>query len=246
MDDSRPGYYAVIPADVRYDDSIPANAKLLYGEISSLIGAEGYCYASNQYFANIYGMTPENIARLLTKLENAGHIQRVIEKDNSGQIVSRKLFLKVSVPDGLGIDKKINTPLQKNQEGIDKKINKTNTSNTNIEKENKKRKKTVEPLPLFVDWIRTGFPEAAPDAKNLLYSHLVQYSQMRADSKSPLNTKRKVDGLLADLADESRGDLPMMCEILKIATRRCWLSVHAPNSQMQQPAPKEERQYKCL
>ena len=128
MDDSRPGYYAVIPADVRYDDSIPANAKLLYGEISSLIGAEGYCYASNQYFANIYGMTPENIARLLTKLENAGHIQRVIEKDNSGQIVSRKLFLKVSMPDGWGIDKKINTHLQKNQEGIDKKIKETNTS----------------------------------------------------------------------------------------------------------------------
>ena len=56
MDEARPGYYAVIPADVRYDDRIPPNAKLLYGEISALIGAEGYCYASNGYFMKIYGL----------------------------------------------------------------------------------------------------------------------------------------------------------------------------------------------
>ena len=44
MDDIRPGYYAIIPADVRYDDGIPPNAKLLYGEISALIGKDGFCF----------------------------------------------------------------------------------------------------------------------------------------------------------------------------------------------------------
>ena len=104
MEDNRPSYYAIIPSDVRYDDSIPANAKLLYGEISALIGAEGYCFASNDYFAALYKTTRETIARQLTKLEQAGHIRRVIERDKSGQIVARKLYLKVSMPDGWGID----------------------------------------------------------------------------------------------------------------------------------------------
>lgn len=142
-DRPKPGYYAVIPADVRYDGQIPPNAKLLYGEISALIGSEGYCYAGNPYFAELYGMTEETISRLVGKLERAGHIKRIVDRDNTGQIIGRRLYLRVSLPEihldnvplgfleqntGGGIDEKINTYPQKNQEGIDKKIKETNTS----------------------------------------------------------------------------------------------------------------------
>lgn len=131
MENDRPGYYAIIPADVRYDDRIPANAKLLYGEISALIGKEGFCFASNQYFAEIYKMSTDSISRLFKKLEETGYIRRELEKDKSGQVVRRKIWLSVSMPQIQPPDNFADTPLQKSREGIDKKVGDTNLSNTN-------------------------------------------------------------------------------------------------------------------
>ncbi len=51
---NNPTYYSVIPANVRYDKRLNANEILLYGEISSLTNAEGFCWASNSYFMSLY------------------------------------------------------------------------------------------------------------------------------------------------------------------------------------------------
>ena len=70
-----PGYYAIIPADVRYAKNLNANAKLLYGEITALCNKEGYCWASNTYFAELYGCTPQSISNWIQELVSQDFIR---------------------------------------------------------------------------------------------------------------------------------------------------------------------------
>lgn len=256
MEDNRPGYYAIIPAEVRYDDRIPANAKLLYGEISALVGREGYCFASNQYFADLYGMTVENIARLLTKLEKAGHISRVIEKDNSGQIVSRKLYLRVSLPDGWGIDKKINTPQQKNQYPIDKKIKDTNTRITNKEKDKKEKPEkqktdalTDEQLQQLVvgniSIISEGWNRKT---KNELFKLVMDLYDPRREVRKahPVRSERSVRATFRKLSLGSQGNPDVMIGMLCNAIEGGWQGVQIPKGMPEPLIPQTRRDEEWL
>ena len=49
-----PTYFAIITADVRYDKNLKANEKLLFAEITALSNTNGYCHASNRYFAGVH------------------------------------------------------------------------------------------------------------------------------------------------------------------------------------------------
>lgn len=70
----QPNYYAIIPANVRYDSELTPNAKLLYGEITSLCDREGYCWATNNYFSKLYKTSDKTITRNLNLLEQKGYI----------------------------------------------------------------------------------------------------------------------------------------------------------------------------
>lgn len=71
----KPNYYAVIPANVRYDKNLKANEKILYGEISSLLDKNGTCYASNNYFARLYKVDPSAISKWISNLEKNNYLE---------------------------------------------------------------------------------------------------------------------------------------------------------------------------
>lgn len=83
----QPNFYAVLPASVRYDKELMDKAKLLYAEISALANKEGYCFASNKYFADLYGVSTRQIITLINNLEDKGYIK--IERN----VKSRKIFI---------------------------------------------------------------------------------------------------------------------------------------------------------
>lgn len=138
-----PNYYAVIPANVRYDKRLKPNAKLLYGEITSLTNKTGYCWAENSYFADLFEVSTETISRWVSQLEKLGYLSVEIQKSKGNKrrislfgISVEKVLKNSPKNDDLPIDEKVNTYCQKSQEvltkksrGIDKKVKSYNRIN---------------------------------------------------------------------------------------------------------------------
>ena len=66
-------FWSVIPATVLDDMSIPANAKILYGVLSSLMRREGYCWPSNAQLAEAMHCSEDVVKRWVSALAEAGH-----------------------------------------------------------------------------------------------------------------------------------------------------------------------------
>jgi len=120
------GYYAIIPASVRYDKSLTPNAKLLYGEITALCNEKGYCWAGNDYFAGLYDVSKTSISKWISALRDSGYINIQLEyAEGTKQILHRYIRL-VKDP----IEDKLNTPLTKVKDPIEDKLIVNNTVNT--------------------------------------------------------------------------------------------------------------------
>jgi len=131
---STPSFYAVIPASVRYDDLLKANAKLLYGEITALCSFKCYCWADNKYFAELYKVDPKTISRWISQLENGGYlkIEHFPEQGNK-----RKIYIEISAKNlvtkkSLPSDKKVTTLVTKKSLPSDEKVTPIYESITNI------------------------------------------------------------------------------------------------------------------
>ena len=94
----KPNYYAVIPAEVRYNKKLSPNSKLLYAEITALCNMNSKCTASTEYFCRLYEVSRVSIQKWLKILEDNGYIKRVnIYKQGSKEILSRVITL-VNMP----------------------------------------------------------------------------------------------------------------------------------------------------
>ena len=124
MENERPNYYAIITADVRYDNELTDKAKLLYGEITCLSNKEGYCFASNNYFAKLYNCTARAIQNSLSLLQEKGYIKIVVENN-----FERKIFLTSAG----GYEKNFIGGYEKNFiGGYEKNFTHNNINNNNI------------------------------------------------------------------------------------------------------------------
>lgn len=89
----KPGFWAVLPAAVRYDPALPSTAKLLYAEISSLTDLRGYCFAPNSYFMEMFRISERTLQDHLRALKAGGYIRIA---DGDGGTGRRKIFAGIN------------------------------------------------------------------------------------------------------------------------------------------------------
>ena len=97
MEKEKPGYYSIITAEVRYDNNLTDSEKLLFSELTALVNKKGFCWASNNYFAELYDVTKKTISRRLKHLEDNGYIRRELIRNENKEVVKRKIYAVKSI-----------------------------------------------------------------------------------------------------------------------------------------------------
>lgn len=120
-----PGYFAIIPGNIRYDKTLCPNAKLLYGEITSLCNKKGHCWASNSYFSKLYNVAERTIQRWINQLVDKKYVYSTVENKNK-RFLSLNPIEKKSL---LFSETKVTGGMTKLSGGYDKNVTHNNKSN---------------------------------------------------------------------------------------------------------------------
>lgn len=215
-------YYAIIPANIRYDSSITPNAKLLYGEITALCNEKGYCWANNEYFASLYGVSKVSISKWIRQLVEKGYIDSVLEyKEGTKEILNRYLTI-VNDP----IKEKFNTPIKEKFKDNNTLIN--NTSN------NKKEKRKTE-----FDLLIEGYTEDL-QLRNTIYEFL----KMRKAIKAPM-TSNALKLMLNKLDRLAPKDIhcDLRISILEQSIMNSWKGIFELKEELKKKVVPEDRHY---
>lgn len=154
----QPSYYSVTPATVRYDHRLKPNEKLLYGEITALANVKGYCYASNSYFAKLYGVKSGTVSGWVAHLKELSYIDtQTIYKENSKEIQERRIYINDTPTRNIAgvCDKKRIPPTIKNEDPMRYKSKENNTSINNTSK-NSSSSKQLDETNAFVAYQLSG------------------------------------------------------------------------------------------
>lgn len=214
MADVHKSYYAIIPANIRYDSSITPNAKLLYGEITALCNEKGYCWANNEYFASLYGVSKVSISKWIRQLVEKGYIDSVLEyKEGTKEILNRYLTI-------------VNDPIKEKFKDNNTLIN--NTSN------NKKEKRKTE-----FDLLIEGYTEDL-QLRNTIYEFL----KMRKAIKAPMtsNALKLMLNKLDRLAPKDI-HCDLRISILEQSIMNSWKGIFELKEELKKKVVPEDRHY---
>lgn len=138
--------YAICLNEWVLDNSIKGELGLLL-IISSLTAKEGFCYASNEYFAKLFKTTEQTISKKIKKLEQKNYIT-ISYKKRGCEVISRKIRLtKMLIDDYRKRESTINENVKENNTSI----NNTSINKEKIYKKEKFKKPTIDEVRAYIN-----------------------------------------------------------------------------------------------
>ena len=94
MNEENPiGYYAVIPSPVLFNKNLKPNEKLLYAVITVLANKDGYCFASNNYLADLFNSKPHTISNWISHLSKLNFVHVELIRSDNNEIIQRRIYI---------------------------------------------------------------------------------------------------------------------------------------------------------
>lgn len=187
----RPGYYGILPASIRYDKNLKPMEKIMYSELTALSNKNGYCNATNSYFAELYEVSKNTVSLWIGDLEKAGYIKtKLIYESGTKNIKERRIYIAnpITKNDDTYHEKEVDpitknddTPITKNRED-----NNTSINNTRLILKEKYKKEKPE-LIYFI---------ASQGISKEYEEKLLEFLEYRRKIKKPIKTIRAINCIL--------------------------------------------------
>jgi len=178
----KPNYYAIIPAEIRYDENLSLLEKFLFAEITALTNKEGYCFASNKYFANLYNRNEKYISSCINKLKKRGYIKVFVDKEKGN---FRKIWIGIQKNMDRYSEKPEHPYSEKPEHPYSEKPEHINTSfNTTINNTN------------------NIYPRCFETASIELKNKIKEFVDYRKTIKKPIKTHRPIKSLIENIGKE--------------------------------------------
>ncbi|WP_338980671.1 helix-turn-helix domain-containing protein [Fusobacterium nucleatum] len=187
----RPGYYGILPANIRYDKNLKPMEKIMYSELTALSNKNGYCNATNSYFAELYEVSKNTVSLWIGDLEKAGYIKtKLIYETGTKIIKERRIYISdpITKNDDTYHEKEVDpitknddTPITKNRED-----NNTSIINTRLILKEKYKKEKPE-LIYFI---------TSQGISKEYEEKLLEFLEYRRKIKKPIKTIRAINCIL--------------------------------------------------
>ena len=243
------GQFAIIWVDLLYEDSVPATAKILFGEIYRLSGPDGWCDASNQDFMDLLGCSETTVRNLLKALADIGQIRVVTlpRREGTGG-TERRIFCgrKLAPPEVPGVPAK-NCGYPGDGTRINLRGVPAETCGSTYSKSNKRSIPPIIPQEVMDEV--TKYAGEDQELLEALREFLI--NRATPPKANPVKTAYGMKRLLADLSKKSEGQRAVKLAMIDNSIKSNWRGFFAlkPDELPQDPPAADAgdaRRGRCL